>query len=286
MNLRLLIVVALLPIFTRAQDSLFISTDKWGTSDTDDVPVEVGTQIAFSKQGLITHFKYNAPVVSTYIFHVWDKTGKMLYGQPFTSVVGWNRVEMNVPLFLPADTFVVSVYATRAYGSRVNYFTVPKVKGNLTAINSKYSPGSSYPTLNYRNSNYYVDVIHDANISISAGVDDTITLPLDSCSLPVPSVLYNLKAIGPNGLTYEWEQVEDSSFFKTGKVIEVRYKYEGQYIYLLRAKDQSGKIVATSSVIIYVVGNPNDVIVELLRNGTYRTKKGTVIIDNPFPIEN
>ncbi len=282
---RIITILFLLPLFTRAQDSLWITTDKPGSSFTDG-PYELGTVFSVSEEATLLSTRYYASASGSYILHLWSPDGTLLLSHPFTAVVGWNRVNLSSAQYLEAGKeYVVSIYTARAYGSRNNVFATSVTKGILTGLSGRFKAGDvGYPTDIYRNSSYYIDPIVEP-IKVFAGNDDTVTLSIDSCGLPAPSVPYTLKSIGPNGLTYEWIEEGDSSFIKSGKEVNVTYNYQGSHLYVLRAKDEAGKIVATTSKIVTVLGNPNDVVGEVLRNGTFRTKGDAILITSPFPIE-
>lgn len=272
-----------------SQDSLFNSSQIPGTHYNEpNKPVELGVQFSISNDGAFTSFKWYASVGGTYTANIYKGTDKIFTQQFEASSRGW----VSVPIFVMADAgeYTASVFAANGrYGSRNNVFANPITVGNISTQRGAgkfiYANQSSFPTDVYRNSSYYVDVVFQELIATpeqwTKNVADTLTLSVDTCGQK-PFVDYKLSAYGPDTLSYKWREIGDSTFSSAFKEQNITFYDEGQRMFLCEGKDSKGNIRSTTQILITISGNPKDVVIELLRDGTYRVKGTNIIWKHPY----
>ena len=281
--------IGVFPILSFGQDSLFKSTDVPGSTFSEN-PLEVGTLFTTAIAGEITRIKFYATAAGNYPFTLWRGQNRIYQDTITATRAGWAFKDVSVPV--GAESLMASVYAYNGrYGSRNNVFGAIRTAGNISAPVGAgkyvYASASLYPTESYRNCSYYVDIVFSEKvvpIVISAGTDTTLTLSLDTTG-SVPYVNYTLKGTGPTNLKYSWSEVGVDSIQSDGLEFPRTFHYEGGHIYTLTAKNSAGNVVAVKDVIVMVQGNPKDVIIELLRDGTYRVKDKVILIKEPWGVE-
>jgi hypothetical protein len=142
----------------------------------DHSRVEVGTQFSTTSSGQISSVRFlKAPHSgTTHDVSVWTSTGELLSRATSKqeSASGWQTVKLAKPVSVTAGQRYVVSYNTSHYMATQNYFVKDAAKrGPLSmAVNSgvyKYSATSVLPTLTYKASNYWVDVVFTPRTSTS-----------------------------------------------------------------------------------------------------------------------
>jgi Domain of unknown function (DUF4082)/Bacterial Ig domain len=146
-------------------------------TDNDPNPVELGVKFQSSVSGKITGFRfYKGPQnTGTHVAHLWSATGTLLATVTFTNETasGWQQVNLMTPVTITAGTTYVASYHTNVglYSDDENYFTTAHTSGPLTAPSSSASGGngvyayggsSSFPTNTFNATNYWVDIVFQA----------------------------------------------------------------------------------------------------------------------------
>ena len=141
----------------------------------DKSTVELGVKFKSSVAGSVTAIKfYKASTnTGTHKASLWSSRGTRLATAAFTneSTSGWQTVNLSTPVKINAgETYVASYLAPNGNYS-YNYDAFPHKSGVLTASRNAgvFKYGGGFPTENWRNSNYWVDVV------VSAGVANTTT---------------------------------------------------------------------------------------------------------------
>jgi hypothetical protein len=274
-----------------AQDSLFTAAEKPAAVESDQ-PLTVGLVFRSKVEGFISHvrvYKSSSTDEGTYVLGIYTSTGEPLTTQNYraTGAAGWRRVALDQPVRIESNVnYLATVWLpVGKYGSRTYMFTADRVRGNLTAPASARSGGNNryvygaapaFPTSTYRNSSYYVDVVFKARqpLIVNAGRDTSYTLPRDTIRLAA-------KVTG-DGTFYNWDIVDSLTIpgnpADTIAMIDSRtltpYFFRlgvGYYTFSLTGWDMYGA-TSTNTVRIEVLPNPKDVIIELLRDGTWRVK--------------
>ena len=154
----------------------------WGASVTptggtfnDGQPIEVGMKFRSSQSGFITALRFwKAPQnVGTHTGHLWTASGTLLAEAVFTgeSASGWQEVVLGTPVAIAADTTYVASYHGSGgyYTSDSTYFAVaadnPPLRGLASGEDGPngvylYSVAGAFPTQNFQQSNYWVDVVY------------------------------------------------------------------------------------------------------------------------------
>lgn len=136
------------------------------SSDPETKAVEVGVKFQAGVDGEVSsiYFYKGAGNDGTHTARIWTTDGQMLATGTFgeETARGWQKVDLDRPLQISAgETYIASYHAPKGhYAISENFFTQPLQSGALTATGGVYSYGSasSFPTANYKASNYWVDV--------------------------------------------------------------------------------------------------------------------------------
>jgi hypothetical protein len=156
--------------------SLFNASDTPGTVTLNDPnAIELGVKFQSSVAGTVTAIRfYKSPQnTGTHVGNLWSGTGTLLASATFSgeTASGWQQVNLSTPISINANTIYVVSYHTSVgfYSADNNYFTGAHTNGSsLTAPatgssggNGVYAYGStsSFPTISYQGSNYWVDVV-------------------------------------------------------------------------------------------------------------------------------
>lgn len=288
----------------RGQDSLFTAAEK-PSANTDDVAVTVGMVITPKIQGVLNYwrmYKSTAADTSTYVFGIWLANGTQIYSQSvkMSGAAGWKRIPFTFPFPLQAaQNFVVGVFLPKGdYGSRLNVFTADRVRGFLTAPasskaggNGRYVYGNAlaYPSATYQSGSYYLDIVFSPvqtqTLIVNAGPDTSYALPRDTVFLK--------GIVTGDAPTFTWDFVDSlSATWDTTGTMKMWQSTtlnpyltgmtEGRYVFRLTGKDAVGN-VSFNDVTITITANPKDVIIELLRDGTWRVvdDKKLFLMKNP-----
>jgi hypothetical protein len=138
-------------------------------SDADTNAVEVGVQFTSDVAGTVTGLSFykGSGNTGTHVGHLWDANGNLLATVTFTNETasGWQTASFSNPVAISANTtYVISYYAPNGqYAADGGYFNSGFDSGHLhvAAGGGVYAYGSSgtFPTLNYQNTNYWVEPI-------------------------------------------------------------------------------------------------------------------------------
>ena len=112
----------------------------------------------------------------THTGHLWSGTGTLLASVTFTgeTASGWQQATSPAPVPITANTtYVVSYYAPNgAYSANSGYFSSAADKAPLHGLASgtdgpngvyRYGATTAFPTDSYNNTNYWVDVVFNAD---------------------------------------------------------------------------------------------------------------------------
>lgn len=277
-------------LVSMGQDSLFTATDK-PASTTDNSPLTLGLVFRAKVDGFITDFKFYKPSSNdegNLVIGIYTGDGVLLLSQQYqaTGPAGWRRIKLEQPVRIDANAnYVAAVFLpTGRYGYRENMFTADRTRGNLTAPangrvagNNRWDFGNAliFPK-SYRNRAYYLDIVFypRAPLIVNAGPDTAYNMPRDSFKLS--------GKITGDGTWFSWDMVDSLSFpWFEGTTVTmtgsgtltptVSGLREGEYTFLLTGWDMYGA-TNSSTVRITINADPNEVIFEILRNGTWRVK--------------
>lgn len=290
MRIFLLIIFFLSWLISMGQDSLFTAADKPATT-ADYSPLTLGLVFRSKVEGLVTDFKFYKPTATdegNAIIGIYTADGILLHSQEYrlSGAAGWRRVKLEQSIRIDAGAnYVAAIFLpTGRYGYRDNMFTADRTRGNLTAPANARSGGNNrfdfaneliFPK-SARNRSYYLDVVFypRAPLIVNAGLDTTFAMPRDTFRL-------SGQVLG-DGVWYSWNMVDTLTFpwFEgtTIKMLEsktltpsiVGFR-EGIYTFSLTAWDMYGG-ESTSLVRVEIAADPKEVIIELLRDGTWRVK--------------
>ncbi|WP_298435884.1 DUF4082 domain-containing protein [Geobacter sp.] len=139
-----------------------------------DSAVELGVKFRSDSNGYITGIRfYKASTnTGTHVANIWTSSGTRLATATFANetVSGWQQVNFPTPVAISVNTVYVASYHTSAghYSDDQNYFAKgvdsPPLHApgdGVSGANGVYVYGatSSFPSLGWRSSNYWVDVV-------------------------------------------------------------------------------------------------------------------------------
>jgi len=139
---------------------------------------ELGMKFRADVSGTVTGVRFykGSTNTGTHTGHLWSRTGTLLASATFTgeSASGWQQVSFGTPVAVTAGTtYVVSYFAPSGhYAVDQNYFATKGVDAaplhalanGIDGADGVYKQGSiGFPTLTYRSSNYWVDVVFAAS---------------------------------------------------------------------------------------------------------------------------
>jgi len=176
-----------------AQASVFSETTKPKlVTDPDRNAVELGVKFRASEDITVTGIRFfkGSRNTGVHIGTLWGPDGTPLATTTFTQETrsGWQSARFADPIAVAADTTYVASYRAPKgrYSADVDYFDESHGDGTVTfpagAGVYTYRTGG-FPTQNYQNSNYYVDVVY-TTIPALPPVDPT-TPPVDPTVPPV-----------------------------------------------------------------------------------------------------
>lgn len=163
----------------------------------DTSAVELGVKFRSDLDGKVKGVRFHKSVnnTGTHVGSLWNTSGGLLATVTFTNETasGWQEALFDEPVDIEADTtYVVSYFTpTGHYASTVDYFvTQDAYSYPLRALQDgvdgqngvfRYTPSSAYPADSYRSSNYWVDVVFEADDIFPPSV--AITLPADGATV-------------------------------------------------------------------------------------------------------
>ena len=169
----------------------------WGNStpaapaavDTDPGAVELGTRFTAVSNGQATGMRFykTAENRGTHTGSLWSSTGDLLARTTFSGETssGWQTASLSAPVQLTAGTsYVVSYYTPYGRYTATEWFAGSSASKNLSVPSShigvySYGSKSSFPTLTWHASQYWVD------LTFSTGSSPTTSAtPVASTSTP------------------------------------------------------------------------------------------------------
>ncbi|MDA8430934.1 MAG: DUF4082 domain-containing protein [Geobacteraceae bacterium] len=168
-----------------------------------DSAVELGLKFRSDVSGTVTGIRFYKAVTNTgtHTGTLWSSSGTRLATATFSNETasGWQQVNFATPVVISANTIYVASYHTNSghYSDDQNFFTVTGVDNaplhaladGVSGVNGVYvyGSGNSYPSLGWRSSNYWVDVV----FSVTPSSDTTpptvtaFTVPAAASTLTV-----------------------------------------------------------------------------------------------------
>jgi hypothetical protein len=193
---------------TTAQSLFFPSTTPGTVTVNDPSAVELGVKFQASTNGNITGIRFykGSQNTGTHVGDLWSASGTLLATATFTNETasGWQQVNFSNPVAITAGTTYIASYHTNTgeYSDDGNYFATAYSNGNLTALASgssggdgvyTYSSSPAFPNNSYNASNYWVDVVFDANAPVVTAnpVSGLSTTENTALSIPASTLLAN-----------------------------------------------------------------------------------------------
>lgn len=134
-----------------------------------DAACELGVKFMSDVSTTIAGIRFYKSTANTgtHVANLWTSVGTRLASATFTNETasGWQQVLFSVPVVVTGgQTYVASYRCLNGhYADDYDFFpNATASKGSMHLINSVYSYGatSPFPTQNWRNSNYWVDVLY------------------------------------------------------------------------------------------------------------------------------
>ena len=152
-------------------------------ADSDTASLELGMKFRVSQAGSVAavkFFKGSSANAGTHKGSLWSSSGTRLASVTFANetATGWQTAVLAKPVPVKASTtYVVSYLApVGRYSATNNYFTSSKTSGVFTAGSGagvyKYGSTGGFPTSTWNNSNYFVDVVFEANPTTTTTITD------------------------------------------------------------------------------------------------------------------
>lgn len=187
--------VTLTPSAYAASETLFApSTTPDIAVDPDVSTVELGVQFEVTVPGTITGVQYYGTATNTgrHVGSLWSADGSRLATATFpdSDGEGWQSVSFATPVHVDANATYVASYLspTGHYADDPGGFDHGITRGHIVTQHGAgvyaYGPHGGFPTENWRNSNYYVDVtfVPDEADGSGSTVPSTSAAPSDDAS--------------------------------------------------------------------------------------------------------
>lgn len=172
-------------------------------SDVPDIPfqndaegIEIGMKFSATIGGNIIGARYykGTGQTGTKAAHLWTRTGTLLATGTFTgeTASGWQQVLFSSPIGITASTtYVISFFSPNGHYARdEDYFNSAKINGYLRGLANGedgsngvyiYNATSAFPTGTYLKSNYWIDVLFNPSLDVTAPTVTAVT-PLNSAT--------------------------------------------------------------------------------------------------------
>jgi hypothetical protein len=154
-----------------------------------DAPVELGVKFRSDIAGAITGIRFykNAGNTGTHVANLWTLGGQLLASAVFVSETpsGWQEVSFATPVEIAANTVYVASYhcPNGFYARDLSFFDGQGVDAPPLRLlqdgeagpNSVFAYGATsvFPTQTFLSTNYWVDVVFNANVGeCNNGIDD------------------------------------------------------------------------------------------------------------------
>lgn len=158
---------ALQPAFASSQTALDPTRVPRVVTDSDTAPVELGLRFSSATDGTVDSIRFYKGEQNTGVHtgSLWTAAGELLARTTFEreTASGWQTAQLPEPVTISAgETYVVSYHAPDGhYSADTEVFTAPRSRGDLRIPTGAgvYGYGeSAFPSENWRNANYYVDL--------------------------------------------------------------------------------------------------------------------------------
>jgi len=155
----------------------------------DASAVELGVKFRSDINGFISGLRFykSSANIGTHVGHVYSTSGALLASATFSNETasGWQQVNFASPINVTANTTYVASYHTDAghYAATSNFFASAAVDtaplhapSNVTTLNGVFQYGSSsFPSLSYNATNYWVDVVLTTFLGEGDATPPTVT---------------------------------------------------------------------------------------------------------------
>lgn len=268
------LILLLFPFALLAQDSLFLSTDKPGTS-WEDNPVTLGMKFTTAIPGVIKAVKFyktDNRADKTYEIGIWDNGNVKLTMVPVaTTAIGWIRVPVNIPI--GSGTFIIGVY--NPYGRyKFGNNVYPRTRGKLSGISGTFENGNTLPGRTTPDC-YYMDVVFSPQ---TQPVFSTVTP--DSVNISYPWNPVTLTATATNAISYGWA-IEDSSgtwnIDTTNRLKPIITAKSYGNLFLVFTATGADGLQWSSISMLYAEPDPNRIIGYLMEGGRVYYRKAIVV---------
>jgi hypothetical protein len=171
--------------------SLLASNAVPGLVDSGDAgAVTLGLRFSSSVNGVVTGLRYYraAANTGTHTGTLWTSGGTSLATLTFTDgAAGWTTAYFDQPVAISAGTtYVASYYAPNGhYSADLDFYSNAYVNTPLSSVGAGgvYTYSNGFPNSNFRQTNYYVDVLFDTASDVAPTV--TATSPAaDAAAVP------------------------------------------------------------------------------------------------------
>ena len=146
-------------------------------SHNDPNAVNLGMRFRSDSAGAITAVRFykGSSNVGIHTGYVWSSAGTLLGSVTFSgeTASGWQQATLSAPVQVAADTdYVVSYHCSGYYAATGNAFADDVSRNGLTAPAStgstgnglyRYGAAGQFPTSSYNRTNYFVDVVFEAD---------------------------------------------------------------------------------------------------------------------------
>jgi hypothetical protein len=160
-------------------------------ASSDTTSNELGVKFRADESGYIVGLRFykGSTNTGTHVGHLWTRTGTLLGTATFTNETasGWQQVSFSAPIAVTAGTtYVASYYAPNGhYAADTSYFATSGVDraplhalaNGVDGYDGVYKQASSgFPTLTYKSTNYWVDVVF-STVPAPTGLTATASIP-------------------------------------------------------------------------------------------------------------
>jgi hypothetical protein len=180
----------------------------------DTSAVNLGLKFQASSSGMITGVRFykQSDNTGSHIGSLWTSSGTLLASGTFSSesASGWQELDFSSPVSVTAGTTYVASYHTDAghYAVTSNGLASAVTNGPLTALASggvyAYGSASTFPSLTYNASNYWVDVVYSPPSGTTPPTVTTATPSAGSTGNPVsvaPTATFS-QAVVPSTVSF------------------------------------------------------------------------------------
>jgi hypothetical protein len=179
-------VIFSMPTLTKAQDQIWPSYTPTVTDAGAGGAVELGVQFTSDVPGNVTAIRFykSAANTGTHTGSLWSSTGALIASVTFTNETasGWQQMSFSSPVSIQANTTYIASYHTNVshFAADQHYFTVAVNNPPLHALAVSngvyvYGSGGIFPTGNYNETNYGVDIVFTPEVPESITITPQLT---------------------------------------------------------------------------------------------------------------